>query len=261
MSKGVEKIIIIFIDLCLAVYIGFAFFAFRSTDEGQECKGVSIVVADGATRGFIDKQEVLSRLEKAQLNPKGKALSALSCREIEETLAATPFISTAQCYTTIDGIAHIEITQRMPLVRVMASDNDDFYIDEKDCVMPLSNFTSDIIIATGKINRTFATEYIAPLTRALAANAFSRRLFVQINITDDGGVELIPQVGSSVIFLGQLPKSSDKRERERLVGDYVEQKMGMLEAFYKYGLPAAGWNRYSIINLSYSNQVVCKKRS
>ncbi len=250
------------IDLCLAVYLVLVFCAFHAPENKKDvCKGVSIVVADGELRGFIDKKEVLSRIKKANLDPKGKLMSQVNCRKIEEALLSTPFIKTVQCYTTINDVVNVEVTQRMPIVRIKANDNDDYYIDDKDCIMPISNFTSSIIIATGNINRNFATEYVAPLAHALESDEFCRNLVQQINIAQDAGVELIPRVGNSVVYLGRLPESSDKKERLRLIDDYVEQKMNTLRTFYKYGLPIAGWDKYSVINLSFDNQIVCKRKN
>ncbi len=261
MSPGVQKALIIFLDLCLAAYIVVAVCKFHSDGSNEPiCRGVSITITDGSAKGFIDEQEVRARLAAADLDPQGVALRAVSCREIEETLAATPFVNTVECYTTIDGMVNINLTQLLPVVRIMANNDDDFYVDDKDCIMPISNFTSNIIVATGNINTIFATTYLSPLARALTNDTFCRNLFQQINVADDESIELIPQVGNSVIVLGQLPQGSDKKEQDKMIADYIQQKMNVLKQFYKYGLPAAGWNNYSVINLAYDNQIVCKRR-
>ncbi len=261
MTKGAKKVVIIVMDVCLVAYLVVVFSSFHTpADGGVVCRGVSIVVADGETRGFIDSKEVLSRIKKAKLYPKGQPLDSVNCRKMEETLMATPFISTAKCYTTIDGWVNVEVTQLTPVVRIKASDGDDYYIDDKGTFMPISNFTSDIIIATGNISRNFATAYLSPLARQLTDNEFSRNLFQQINVDSKEGIELVPQVGDNVVYLGTLPKENDPQERARLIADYVREKMEKLRLFYLYGLPVVGWDRYSVINLSFAGQIVCKKR-
>ncbi len=261
MSEKVKHMGIVAADFCLAAYIVLAFSAFRTKrEDGAVCPGISVVIADGRTHGFVDKQEVLQRVKKAGLDPKGKPAGAISCREMEEALLATPFIRTAQCYTTINGIVNIEVTQRMPVVRIKSDAGDDFYLDDKDCIMPISNFTSDIIIATGSISRTYATNFLAPMARALAGDDFSRNLFQQINVTREEKVELIPQVGGNVILLGRLPGARDKAERDGKIEEYVGRKMEKLRTFYKYGLSVVGWSTYSVIDLEYDNQIVCKRR-
>ena len=37
-------------------------------------------------------------------------------------------------------------------------------------------------------------------------------------------------------------------------------KLRNLEAFYEKVLPEVGWNKYSVINLEFKDQIVCKKR-
>jgi hypothetical protein len=39
-----------------------------------------------------------------------------------------------------------------------------------------------------------------------------------------------------------------------------EGKLRNLEAFYDKVLPEVGWNKYSLINLEFKDQIVCKKR-
>ncbi len=261
MSKRAKTIWLVAADLCVAAYIVCVFCAFHSpSDEKTLCTGVAIYIADSGTHGFIDEKEVVARLKTADLYPTGQPLTASTCRDIEEALLATPFVRTAQCYTTIDGIVNIEVTQRMPIVRIMASNSDDYYVDDKGCVMPLSSFTANLLIATGDISRSFATAYIAPLVQALRGDDFAANLFQQINITAEQSVELVPLVGRGLIVLGQLPQSSDDAVRAALIGDYVAHKMDILKTFYKYGLSKVGWEKYSTINLEYDNQIVCRRR-
>lgn len=260
MSPRLKKAGLVFIDLCLAAYIVAAFSAFNKPEQNRSvCRDVNIVVSDAATHGFIDSKEVQKRLEKQKLYPKGKALNKVSCRKIEEALLATPFVKTAECYKDVAGTVNVNITQRLPVVRIKSVNNDDFYIDDKDCIMPNSHYTSDLIIATGYISRTFATMYVSPMARKLMADDFCRNLLQQINITHNLGVELIPRIGDNVIYLGHLPTSNVKTQRTKLIEEFVDRKMNRLKAFYKYGLPVAGWNKYSEISLEFDNQIICKR--
>ncbi|MFY9590545.1 MAG: cell division protein FtsQ, partial [Bacteroidales bacterium] len=68
----------------------------------------------------------------------------------------------------------------------------------------------------------------------------------QINISPKGDIELVPRVGNHVIILGNL--------------DNYEYKLKKLETLYLKGFDIVDWNKYSSINLKYSDQVICKKR-
>lgn len=262
MNPRLKKAGLILLDLCLLGYLVVAFSAFNKPEENLHlCTDVKVVVADATTNGFIDANEVVNRLKKSGLYPKGKPLARISCRQIEETLAKTPFVKTAECYKNQDGVVNVSITQRMPIVRIKAINNDDFYVDDQDCIMPNSQYTSDLIIATGYINRSYATAYVSPLARILSANDLYRNLFEQINITRNMEVELVPRIGDHIVFLGRLPQSNSKSERFTLINDFINTKLHRLELFYKHGLPVAGWNKYSEISLEFDNQIICKRRN
>ena len=257
---SVRKVLLIVADTLLAAYMVAAFSVFNKPEEKHlVCSNVNVVVEDGSVYGFIDSKEVDNRIKTAGLYPVGKHLAQVSVRKIEETLRKTPFVNKAECYKTQDGTVTVSITQRLPVVRIKAANNDDYYIDDQDCIMPNTDYTSDLIIATGHISRNYAVRYVSPLARALMTDDLSRNMFEQINITKNLGVELIPRVGNHVVFLGRLPESNVKSEREESIRQLVDTKMKRLVAFYKYGLKEAGWNMYSEISLEFDNQIICKR--
>jgi cell division protein FtsQ len=43
--------------------------------------------------------------------------------------------------------------------------------------------------------------------------------------------------------------------------DGYETKMNKLEAMYCEGFDITGWNSYSLINLKFKDQVICKRRN
>ena len=147
-----SKILFIVCDVVLAAYIVLAFASFdRKAESKVLCNKVNIEIADNATSGFLDAKVIKSRLEKTGDYPFGKPLAQVNTRRIEETLCASPFVKTAECYKTEGGHVYISVTQRMPVIRIKADNGDDYYVDDNDCIMPRTNYTSDLIIATGSI--------------------------------------------------------------------------------------------------------------
>ena len=45
-----------------------------------------------------------------------------------------------------------------------------------------------------------------------------------------------------------------------VIFDHFEEKLANLRLFYEQAIPKMGWEKYSIINLKYRNQIVCTKR-
>ena len=68
---------------------------------------------------------------------------------------------------------------------------------------------------------------------------------IQLYLNQNKEFELIPRVGNHVILFGDL--------------DGMESKFEKLMLFYQKGVKQIGWNRYTLINLKYKNQLVCVK--
>ncbi|MBO1364301.1 cell division protein FtsQ [Prevotella sp. A2931] len=256
-----KKTITITLDVLIGIYLLLAFIRFNKPDEtAKVCTKVTIDIQDEATNGFINTQEIKHRLEINKLYPLEKPIRYVDARKIEEMLKASPFVKTAECFKTQDGHVCILLTQRMPVVRIKAVQGDDYYVDDNDCIMPNSHYTSDLIIATGHISKWFAMNYISPMSKAIMNDDLWRNQIEQINVLPNHSIELVPRVGEQIINLGQLPESKYKNERGKLVNDFINKKLTRLENFYKYGLSQAGWNKYSYINLEFDNQIICKKK-
>lgn len=257
-----KKTLLVTLDVVLAAYIVVAFMAFNKPNEvSHVCTQVNINIQDEATNGFITAPEIKARLEKSKLYPLAKPLKEVNVRRIEETLKLSSFVKTAECYKTEDGHVCINLTQRMPTVRIKAVNGDDYYLDDNNSIMPNSHYTSDLIIATGYINKWYAHNYVSHLAKALMNDEFWKNQVVQINVLRDRGVELVPRVGNHIIYIGQLPETKYVNERKKLVTDYVNKKMDRLKKFYIYGLSQAGWNKYSYINVEFDKQIIFKKRN
>lgn len=262
MKKNWSKILFIASDVILAVYLLFAFTTVsKKSSATTVCSKVDIRIADEMTNGFLDAATVKHNLQKAGCYPViNKPLTDVNTRSIEEALMLrTPFVKTAECYKTEGGNVYITVTQRMPVIRIKAENGDDYYVDDNDRVMKSSNYTSDLIIATGNINRQYATRYLSPLGKVIMGNELWKNLIEQVNILPDRSVEIVPRVGDHVVCLGPLPAYKGKNG-EKEIQEFMARKMGRLVKFYKYGLNNVGWNKYSYIDIQFDNQIICRKR-
>lgn len=252
-----KKTLLVVTDILLLGYLVTAMVSFNKPDNSaQKCSGVSINIADENTNGFLNAQEVKNILERSRLYPIGKPTETINPRHIEDYLKKSPFVNTAQCYKTQNGHVCITITQRLPIIRVKNIMGDDYYLDERGGILPNSKYTSDLIIATGYIQRQ-SSVLLATIARELMSSGLWRNQIEQINILKDQGIELIPRVGDHIVYIGIPPRV--KNGQEQVITTYIHDKMDRLEKFYKYGLNEAGWNKYHYISLEFDNQIICKK--
>lgn len=256
-----KKVIITCLDALLAVYLVLAITSFNKPDEGVgECTKVTIDITDSNNAGFLSAAEVKNMLLKRDIYPLHKPMPEVNPRSIEESLKKSPFVNTAECYKTQQGQVAISVTQRMPIVRIKSQSGDDYYLDDQGGILPNSHYTSDLVIATGNINKWYARYYITPLSKTIMNSELWNNQIEQINILPDRGVELVPRMGNHVVYIGQLPQYGRKPATEKEIDEYVATKLSRLEKFYRYGLSQAGWNRYDYINIEFDNQIICKKR-
>ncbi len=247
MSIDWKKYSLIAADILLGGYLLMAVTAFNTPDdEGMTCQRVDINVEDGAVRGFLDAKAVKNQLQRAGLYPEGDVMSQISVRRIEDALRKNPLVASAECYKTSTGRIEIVISQRLPVIRVLANNGDDYYIDSEGNIMPSTQYASNLLVATGNISKSYAKKMLTPIGKLVLDSPFWNSQIEQVNVLADGSVEMVPRVGNHVIYLGKPAGVSRKLER--------------LKKFYRYGLSHAGWNKYKYISLEFDNQIICRKR-
>jgi cell division protein FtsQ len=247
MSINWKHTALIAVDIAIAVYLVLAVTVFNTpTEKASVCTEVKIDIADGITKGFLTADEVKRLLQRQQLYPMAQPMHAVNTRLMEEALAASPFVEQVQCYKTQGGHVCIDIEQRLPVMRVMANNGDNYYIDIQGNILPNTQYANDLIVATGWIDRKYARRVLAPLANELACSHFWQTQIEQLHVLFDGSLEMVPRVGDHLVYLGAPVNIDDKLSR--------------LLKFYKYGLSVAGWNKYKRISLEFDNQIVCKKK-
>lgn len=241
-----KRICIISLSIILGIYLVLASTVLNKTDDlNVTCKAVHISIEKSVIEGFLTSAEVKKMLAADNLNPIGKPINKINTRKIEEALRSKELIENAECYKAQNGNICIKVKERIPVIRVMANNGDDYYVDNTGHQMSNTDYVCNLPIATGQIDRTYAKRVLAPLGKLIMGDVFWRNQIEQVNILSDGTVELIPRVGNNVLYLGKSTGITRKLER--------------LRKFYIYGLNKAGWNKYKRISVELDNQIICKK--
>lgn len=220
-----------------------------------KCTDVKILIP-GADN-FIEREEIDAILKQDQGVLLGRNIEKINIHQIEKKLRSNPYIGFAKVYIDMDGVMHIEVKQRQPILRIMNANGQDFYIDKDGLKMPISsNFTANVLVATGNITEVFGSR-VDTLHTQLARDLYKTALYIkrdtlwdnqieQIDVNTKNDMVLIPRVGDETIILGNA--------------DSLDVKMRNLKVFYHRALPQVIARRYKTINIKYSNQVVCERR-
>lgn len=233
-------------NIMLGGYLVLAMTAFNKPDDSQVCRNIRITIEKGVVEGFLSSNDIKSMLNEDGISPIGQSMEKINLRVMEELLEGKELIESAECYKGQNGLVCIDVHQRIPVARVMSDHGDDYYVDSHGKPMPRTDYSCNLIIATGTISKSYAEKWLAPLSNIVLKDPFWKNQVVQYHVLSDGSVEIMPRVGGHVIYLGQPTN--------------VEKKLSRLQKFYRYGLMQAGWNKYSRVSVEFDNQIVCKRK-
>lgn len=243
----IRTILLSFVMLVIGAYLVVAITAFNVKPPGQVCDDIELLVKDSLNTGFITKGEVISMLKKNHANPVGRGMDSIRMEPMEKILATHPLIDEVECYKTPTGKVHVEVTQRIPILRIMARNGENYYIDNKGEIMPPeSRCIAHLVVVTGYVDKEYATAELYPLGLFLQKNAFWDSQIEQLNVLPTKEIEMVPRVGDHIVFLGKL--------------EHYEDKLYRLKEFYQKALNKVGWNKYKRISLEFDNQIICTKR-
>lgn len=242
-----KKFLIILVSLVIMGYLVFAVFYFRNSSQNQVCTRFEVLIKDSTETRFVHADDVVRLVKNKDLYPVGKQMDEVNTLDIQTAIMANKLVKSAEVYSTSNGSVIANIYQRSPILRVISDREGDFYIDKNREIMPTSSrFTVYVPIATGDISKEFAKDKLYDFAKFLLENPDWDAWIEQIVVKNNEKVELIPRAGDFRILLGTL--------------DNYPAKLAKFALFVKKGLNIVGWNRYSEINLSFDNQVVCTKK-
>ena len=249
MTINWKQTLMVACNIVVGIYLVMAVTAFNDPDEAitKECTEVEIDIEKESMEGFLNPGEVKKLLTQHKLYPLSQPMSSISPRKMEETLQKSPFVEKAECYKTLSGHVCINIKQRIPVVRIMSDNDDNYYLDNHGNIMPEAGYATDILIATGHISKKYAQNVLSKIANHIVSNTFWKNQTVQLNVLTNGTLEMVPRVGDHIVFLGSPT--------------HIDSKLERLRKFYIYGLNKAGWNKYSYINVEFNNQIICKKNN
>ncbi|WP_256007295.1 cell division protein FtsQ/DivIB [Pedobacter deserti] len=217
------------------------------------CQNINIRIP-GADN-FIEREEIDAILARSQGVLVGRKLKEINLQDLEQSIKDNPYIAFAKVYADMNGVINIALEQREPVLRVVNSGDQEFYIERTGLKIPVSpNFTANVLAVNGKILEHFSGKVDTLITKK-AKDLFKVALYVkqdslwdaqieQMFVNDKEDILLIPRVGNQKIVLGSA--------------DSLDVKMNNLLEFYKQVMPKLGWNTYRTINIKYTNQVVCE---
>ena len=214
------------------------------SNDTKKCENIHLSVTDYDNFKFISENDVREQLQNSGVYPVGKLHSDIDLTEMEQSLMNLNMIKSVKCYFATNGDVNVAVTQRVPVFRVM-EEGRSYYIDNERKRMSTSiKFSAYVPVVTGNVNFEFAITNLYDFIVYLQSESRWRSAFTQIYVYPDNKVELVPRVGDFIIKMGSL--------------DRYETKLEKLDKFLEVLPKYHSWDKYSVINLEFKDQVVCR---
>ncbi|WP_396178739.1 cell division protein FtsQ/DivIB [Flavobacterium sp.] len=236
----------IWVNLRLLLIFGLVVFLYAFTSKRNEARKtkktiVEFVNNDALYVGYETVNKLLIE-NGQQLKTIGKDKVVLN--DLEKILNDHDMIQKSEVFISIDGVLKAVVTQRTPIARVF-SEKGSFYIDSKGNTMPLSAVqTARLPLVLGEISDKNRKEIFELLWFIYNDD------FLKKNIT---GIEILPS--------GSLRMTNRNYNYEIEFGKTVEvvRKFDNYKAFFQKAVHDTLIDTYKIINLKFTQQVVCTK--
>ena len=164
----VKKTLSILSVLLLVGYLAFSVTLMTNRHEDiRICRKVDLHISDSLELDLIDEEMILSMLQEHSIDPIGLSMDRIDLEKIEHTLITHPLIGKVEFFKTGGDMLRINIKGKVPLVRVMNSRGQDFYVDSKGEILPHRSLAVQLPLATGYIDHRFASVQLLRVVEAI----------------------------------------------------------------------------------------------
>ncbi|MCO5247616.1 MAG: cell division protein FtsQ/DivIB [Chitinophagales bacterium] len=253
MSRKLKNIVFkSFMLLSFGAFIVLTIMSFRHGQSQINTQNAFVDIDYGNGQAFVSKEIVRDSINK--FFSKDKSFDYENLSKLESFLKSYPYIRKANAYIDAQSILHVSIEQIVPIARVVPVNGDGYYIDIDNNKIPLSTaYTAKVPILTGAIKEQYQKvskiqskelKSLIKVIEDVKGDEYWSAQIAQLNMTDEGDIQMIPRMGHHSVTLG------DSSE--------IMEKLQKLDLFYEKVLNKTGWDKFKNIDVQYKNQIVCK---
>jgi cell division protein FtsQ len=228
-----------------------------ATKGDHICKGIDVKIINSKVAKLITAGDFEKIIEQSKIAGKGKPLNDDVIRKTLKLVKSKGSVKNVFVYQTGDSILHVDIEQRIPVVRILTSLGS-CYLDEESIAFPVSaRHSYDVPLVTGKIrlpadgkmlsDSAFARKLLA-FVDFISNDSFWNTQIQQIDIDENKNVEFVVCSDNHLIRFGQLHG--------------YEKKLNNLLTFYRVVNPYYREENnipYTVLDLRFDKQIVAVK--
>jgi cell division protein FtsQ len=253
-KKTIRKILFIAFWLCIGGGMFTLLLAAISKKNKGLCKGYTISIKGAKNNLFIDMKDVEQLLIKTcGGNIKDRPVASINLHQLEQVLDQNVWISNAELYFDSRDELHVIVSEKEPIARIFTTAGASYYIDSMGNKLPLSNkLSARLPVFTNFPDKKSLNAKDSVLLKDVRTSAgfilhdpFWMSQVAQVDITPAENFEMVPVIGNHIVRLGN--------------GDNISEKFRRLMIFYQQVLSKTGFNKYKVIDVAYSGQVVVSR--
>lgn len=264
MSPRGSKIVNIVLLVVLVAYTVVAVNYCSGREQEMKCTGVEITIRDSAQLKFVTPETVRHWLSDSAARIEGLPLREVDVYDVENLIERQDYVERAEAYVAIDGLLHISLQQRKPIMRVVSESGHNFYVDSALVILPpLPDCIAKVPVISGRLPLGFPIGYFGRLdekkfpqerellynlinfVKQVDADPFLVALTTQVYY-DGKEVRLLPRIGEQTILFGEIADTA-----------VVGARLRKLSRFYQKSFGEGWWRTAREIDLRYRGQVVC----
>lgn len=239
MKEVIKYIVLGIVVAAISAYLIGASVWFTVHPVDPTCSQCEICIKDSLERTYVSAGEIETMLRNTHLYPVGQTCSQISTQAIEQCVVQHPMVRQAQCYLTAKGITKIDLTQRIPLLKVEMEGNP-YFIDTDRKRMPIrSTITTPVLLVRGRVEEKMARGVIGDVVEYVQHKPYWETRFALVYVKGPQAIELVDTVGVHILI-------GDGQ-------DYVS-KLAKLQTF-EQRMRGQDY-QYSVIDLRFQNQVI-----
>ena len=250
MKKSVKILLILLAALVLGVMVIVA----NVSRNRSQVRGVTIHIRYGRMPHLVEEQAVADTLLKHIPTLTRQRVRDVNRQEVAEAARRVSTLRDVTASVSVSGNVVVKARQRRPIARLLYADKT-YYFDDQSVVFPTSPVGNcNVLVVGGDFSQPLRPDSLnaqvmdlVTVAKFLDDHANYGLLIDQLYAEQDGDIMMVPKLGDHVVELGNT--------------EHLDQKFSNLAAFYRKGMPRAGWHTYSKISLKFDGQVVCTKKN
>ncbi|MCQ2178245.1 MAG: hypothetical protein MJY42_05115 [Bacteroidales bacterium] len=258
MRTSVRNILYFFGTLAVIAAVAVIVSVDCKSRSGFTCEGLDVRI-DGDCR-LVGSGDVSERINAEYGHFIGMPADSVDAAAIERIVDNQPAVLKSEVWKTRDGVLHVKIAQRNPVLLLQKEDIG-MYVDDRGYIFPLqSAYSATVPVVDGCIPVRFDGSYrgkagsveeqewignVIELVTFIGASPIWSDNILRISALRNGELVLVPAEGREKFLFGRPERIADKFDR---IGKY-----------YTHIVPSREEGYYGSVSVKYDGQIICKQ--